>query len=285
MSGAFRVFRAEIARLMTSRVAWLGAFLLVAVTILRIWAAEIAQRAREVEAIASGREVIGITSGTGWSMLADGWRAGMALATVLLLVQSARSVAGDRETGVFRLAVTRSASRAGAVVGRALVGPFLTLTMIALSGVSAFAATKLFGGDFGDLTEQDYVFWTALEMRQEFFRALQPIFLGMAAMHSFGLFVSSLARGPVLALAGSLALVLVWDVFKEDTGEYQYFVFASHAPTFADSSAMSEMKSFTRGMSDANIPDAVFNMGRVLSPAEAIVLVLLACLVIQNRPI
>ena len=76
----------------------------------------------------------------------------------------------------------------------------------------------------------------------------------MIAVHGFGLLVSSTSRGPVLALAGSLATILLWDVFKEDLGDARWFVFASHAPTFADGSGMREMASFARGMSDADTP-------------------------------
>ena len=285
MSGALRVLRAETLRIASSRAAWFGAILLAIVPMLRVWAAVLAARAQEIERIAAGRAPLGLTEGTGWALRVDGWRAGRMLGTALLLVQAARSIAGDRETGVLRLAVTRSASRSGAIVGRALLGPVLVLGVVAISGLAAFAATKALGGSFGDLVEDDYVIFSAGEVAGELVRALVVVTLGLVSIHAFGLFVSSINRGPVLALAGSLSALLLWDVFKSDVGELRWFVFASHAPTFADGSGMREMSKFARGMSDAGYPEAVHSMGLVFPLAESIVFLVLACLVIRRRPI
>lgn len=285
MSGALRVLRAEFMRMLASRAAWVGALMIIAVPALRIWAASFAQRAKAVQAMGSGEAVTGLSEGTGWAMLVGGWRAGMMLATALLLVQGARSIAGDRETGVLRLAVTRSASRSGAVVGRALLGPVLVVGMVALAGVTAFLATTVAGGDFGDLVEDDYAIFTADEVMIELRRALLVCSLGLMAIHAFGLLISSLARGPVLALAGSLATLLVWDVFKDDFGAASWWVFASHAPTFADASAMFEMVKFAGGYSDAGLPPAIHNMGLILAPLEGLAFVLLAALAVRRRPL
>ena len=59
MSGALRVLRAELVRMLGSRAAWIGAALILAVPALRIWAASFAQRAK---ALASYHE----TCTTGW---------------------------------------------------------------------------------------------------------------------------------------------------------------------------------------------------------------------------
>lgn len=285
MSGALRVLWAELLRMAGSRTAWVGMLLVALVPALRVWAAVLAQRAKELERLASGGGPPGLEEGRGWALLVDGWRAGLMLATALLLVQAARALAGDREHGVLRVAVTRSASRSGAVVGRALMGPILTVAMVLASGAGAFLAARALGGDFGDLVEDDYTVFSAGEVREELHKALIGVFLAMVAVHAFGMFVSSLSRGPVLALAASLATILMWDVFKEDLGDARWYVFASHAPTFADGSAMAEMASFARGMSDAGHPEAIHNMGLTLSPAAALLWVLLACLAMRKRRI
>lgn len=285
MNGALRVLRAEFVRLCTSRTGLVAGLLLTLIPALRVWAAGLAVRAKEIERAASGADQIGLSEGTGWAMLVDGWRAGLMLGTALLLVQSARSIAGDRETGVLRLAVTRSASRSGAVVGRALLGPILVALVVALAGLGAYLATKGVGGDFGDLIEDDFTIFHGAEVRAELIRSLWPVAAGLVSIHAFGLLISSLSRGPVLALAGSLASILLWDVFKEDVGEGRFYVFATHAPTFADGSAMKELAGFARGYSDAGLPDAVINMGRVLPLIQAVVFVALAALVLRKRPI
>ena len=127
--------------------------------------------------------------------------------------------------------------------------------------------------------------FSAGEVAGALVRALVVVTLGLVSIHAFGLFVSSINRGPVLALAGSLSALLLWDVFKSDVGELRWFVFASHAPTFADGSGMREMSKFARGMSDAGYPEAVHSMGLVFPLAESIVFLVLACLVIRRRPI
>jgi hypothetical protein len=285
MNGALRVLRAETVRMVGSQAAWIGAILVVLVPVLRVWASVVATRAKELERMASGGGGLGLSEGTGWAMLVDGWRAGLMLSTALLLVHAARSIAGDRETGVLRLAVTRSASRSGAIVGRALVGPILVVGLVLLSGLAAFVAANALGGDFGDLVEDDYAIFESFEVREELHAALVVVVLGLVAVHAFGLLASSLSRGPVLALAGSLASLLLWDVFKGDVGRDRWYVFASHAPTFADGSAMAEMAKFARGYSDAGLPEEVGRMGMILSPAEAVVFVALACLVVRRRPL
>lgn len=285
MSGAFRVFRAEFVRLVTSRTGLVAGLLLLLMPALRVWAAGLALKAKAIERAATGAEALGLSEGTGWALFVDGWRAGLMLGTALLLVQSARSIAGDRETGVLRLAVTRSASRSGAVVGRGLLGPVLVLLVVVLAGAGAYAATLGVGSDFGDLVEDEYVILTSGEMKDEVLRSLLPVIAGLLSIHAFGLLVSSLSKGPVLALAASLAAVLLWDVFKGDAGEAQFFVFASHAPTFADGSAMKELAGFARGYSDAGLPEAVIRIGRIVPLVQALAFLVLAALSLRKRPI
>ena len=151
--------------------------------------------------------------------------------------------------------------------------------MVLFAGEGALLAATALGADFGDLVEDDYTIFSTSRCA----RAPRPPrgLLAMIAVHGFGLLVSSTSRGPS-RLAGSLAAV--WDVFG-DLGGVRWYVFASHAPTFADGSGMSEMASFARGMSDAGHPEAVHNMGLVLSPAAWLVSVALACLAVRRRPI
>jgi len=285
VSGSLRVLRAEIARTLTSWAAWFGVIMILVIPFLWVWVGVLADRAERIQRMAEGRTYLGLSEGTGWSTMVDGWRPALMIATALLLVQTARSLAGDRESGVLRLAVTRSASRSGAIVGRALLGPLITLAMVALSGLSAYVASSAFGGDFGDLVEDGDMIFSAGEVMDELRRSMLPVVLGMMAVHAFGLLISSLSRGPVIALAASLAAVLLWDIFKEDVGDKRWLVFASHAPTFADGSGMRELAGFSRGMSDAGMPEGVFRMGTILSPAEAIVFVLIACLAVRRRPL
>lgn len=273
-NGALLVLRAELFRLLTSRAAWAGAAMAFAVPLLRIFASKVAGRST-------------LESGTGWAMLVDGWRAGLMLVTALLLVQSARSIAGDRESGVLRLAVTRSASRTGAVIGRALVGPLLVAGLVLLTGLGAWVGTQFIGGgDFGNLIDSGYELFgedgveaVLTDLRS----ALGIASLGLAAVHAFGLLTSALVPGPLIALAVSLAGLVLWDVFKGVIGSANLFVFATHAPTFSDSSPMVEMAKISRGMSDGIVSEEMVRTGLLFPAAQGILFVALACVAVRNK--
>lgn len=282
MNGTLRVLRAEWARLVEARTAWVAAALLLAVPALRVAAAALGRRVEELERSARGTRSIGLEEGTAWAPFVDGWRAGLALGVALLLVHAARSVAGDRESGVLRLAVTRSASRTGALVGRALLGPVMVALIVVLSGVGALAAALL-AGDLGPLVEDGYVISTAAELWRELAASLSVAALGLVAVHAFGVLAGVLSRGAVLALAASLASLLLFDVFKSSLGDLRWWFFASHAPTFLDGSAMSEMSGVARGYSDKGTPPGIFNRGLLLSPLWTLALVAASALVLRRR--
>ena len=110
MRGSLRVLGAEWSRLVTARSAHICALLLVIVPVLRVMATFGNAKLADLEREARGGQAIGLDGGTGWAPFIDGWRAGLMLGVALLLVHAARSLAGDRESGLLRIPVTRSAS-------------------------------------------------------------------------------------------------------------------------------------------------------------------------------
>jgi len=287
-NGTLLTLRAELVRVATSWIAWLTAFLIVFVSWLRVALAVIAERVSRAEAAASGRELTSdLESGTAWPMLVDGWRAGLMLSTAVILIAGARTVAGDRDSGLLRLGVTRASSRVGAIVGRALVGPVLVAALVLLSGLGAwFGAVVNGGGDFGDQMMFGSPLFAAEEVRGALVMAIVIAFLGLVAIHAFGVLVSSLIPGALIAAAASLMVVVLWDVIKDSVGmEVAGFVFATHAPTFDDSSPMTEMVKISRGMSDGVISDEVRRKGTFFPAVEAILFVGLACLAMRRKRI
>ncbi len=282
MNGALRVLGAEWGRLVSARTARVSAVLLAAVPMLRVAASVAGSKLEALQQEARGTAAVGLDGGRAWAPFIDGWRAGLTLGLALLLVHAARSLAGDRESGVLRIAVTRSASRTGALVGRALLGPIMVLLVALLSGLGAFAAASLVG-DLGPLVEDDFTIATVAELRGELVRSLSVALLGLVSVHAFGLLVSTAARGAVIALAASLATLLLWDVFKASLGDAQWWVFASHAPTFIDGSAMNEMAGVARGYSDKGLADDVFRRGLVLAPVSTVVMLVVSALVLRRR--
>jgi hypothetical protein len=284
VKGALRVLGAEWVRLVTSRAARISAGLLVLVPALRVAASVAGKRVEELERQARGIKVgaTGFDSGTAWAPFVDGWRAGLVLGLALLLVHAARTLAGDRESGVLRIAVTRSASRTGALVGRALLGPLIVVCIALLTGAGALAAASTVG-DFGALVEDRFTITTVADLSIELGRSLLVSLMGLVAVHAFGLLVSTASRGAVIALAASLATLLLWDVFKGSLGDARWWVFASHAPTFIDGSAMNEMAGVARGYSDKGLADDVFRRGLVLAPLSALLFVVASALLLRRR--
>ena len=122
MSGLLIVVRSELYRVFHSRGFLLSALAVTLIPVLRVWAAHLADVAARLEAAQRGREVLGLESGRGWAPLVEGWRAGLALGGLLLLIHGARALAGDRDSGLLRLSVTRHATLRSLVFGRALLG-------------------------------------------------------------------------------------------------------------------------------------------------------------------
>jgi len=282
MRGSLRVLGAEWSRLVTARSAHICALLLVIVPVLRVMATFGNAKLADLEREARGGQAIGLDGGTGWAPFIDGWRAGLMLGVALLLVHAARSLAGDRESGLLRIPVTRSASRTGALVGRALLGPIMVLLIAVLTGLGAFVAASVLG-DMGPLVDDDYTISTLADLQSALARSMLVSSLGLMAVHAFGLLVATVSRGAVIALAASLATLLLWDVFKVSLGDVRWWVFASHAPTILDSSAMNEMAGVARGYSDKGLAEDVFRRGLVFAPLSAVVMVLLSALLLRRR--
>ena len=272
MSGTWLVFRAELARLAWSRATWGVAFLLAVCAGMRALTS-VAVGAGSAEAISSGRA---------WAPLADGWRAGIVLGVLVLLTYSARSIAGDRESGVLRLAVTRSATRAAVVWGRLLLAPILIVAILALTGAAAWVAA-LEAGDFGPLVEDGYELLSADELSAEFTRGLLASLPALVATFAFGLLVSTLARSATSAVATALGAFLAFDLFKDALGEARFTVFASFAPTLADTSPWAELTGVARGFSDAGYSEALLRTAAVVPLPEALLCAVLASAILRRR--
>jgi hypothetical protein len=287
VTGALRTLRAEWYRLVHSRAVLGGVSFLVAVAALRVYAArlaDLAAYATEVQrSLSRGTPAPAPPPvGNAWAPFADGWLAGLTVATLLLLILAARALAGDREAGLLAVARTRSVSRAGLVAGRALLGLALVVAAMALSGATAFAAAAWWF-DFMPIREGSYVLASTGELRLELLRAAGATLPPLMATWCFGLAVSSIARGSTGAVASALALYLGFDLFKVVLGDDQYLAFAAFNPSFVDHSCLKEFAGIARGFSDAGYSEALFAQNLWLPWPQAALLLLLAGWVISRR--
>jgi len=287
VNGALRVLRAEWYRLARSRAVLGGAAFLAVLSALRVYATRVADLASYAAAVqrALSRGAPAPPpppAGNAWAPFADGWLAGLTVSTLLLLILSARTLAGDREAGLLRVARTRSVSRLGLLAGRALLGLLLVVTAMALTGAAAFAAAAWWF-DFMPVQEGSYVLASTAELRLELLRAVAATLPPLVATWCFGLAVSSIARGGTGAVSGALALYLGFDLFKTVLGEQQYLVFAAFNPSFVDHSCLKEFAGIARGFSDAGYSAALYQQNLWLPWPQAALLLGLAGWVVSRR--
>lgn len=284
MIGTGRAFRAEGYRLARSRVAWaalLAVGLLSALRVVAAYAGRTAEHATRVRAaLVEGRDAPPpFDAGNAFAPFVDGWIVGLTLGTLVLLIHFARTLAGDREAGVLRLASTRSVSRSGLVLGRALLAPVGVLLVVAASGFGAWAAAEwLF--EFGPLVEDGFQVYESGEVVAELRTGVLAAASAMVATSAFGLFVSVCGRGATGAVGLALLAFLGFDLFKETLGDDASFVFASHAPTVFDSSYLKEVSVFAKGYNDWDYPDP---LGHWVPWGEAVLLVGLTCWIQRRR--
>ena len=214
----------------------------------------------------------------------EGWRTGLALGALLLLIHGARSVAGDRERGVLRLASTRTVSRSGLLLGRALLGPVLVLGLTLVSGAGAYLAANHWF-ELGPLVEDGYLILGRDEVLYELRVAVLLALPALWAVHVFAMLVSSLSRGVTVAVASSVTLFLAFDLFKDALGRGQYWVFATFSPSFVDSSAMQEMVGVANGYSDAGYVESLVRMNLMLPWGWGLLALVLAVLFVNRRRI
>ena len=287
MIGTLRVLRAETYRALHSRVLLASGLFLAIVAVLRVVAAWLADRATYAAAVQRALS-LGKASppspgpGNAWAPFVDAWLAGLTVATLLLIIAAARGLAGDRESGLLRVARTRSVSRADLVLGRAALGVVFVFGAMLITGLAAFlAATALY--DFGPVKEGSFVIFKQEELRDELINALRATLPPLLATWCFALLISALVRGGTAAVSAALALYLGFDLFKEVLGPRQYWVFAAFNPSFVDKSCLHEMSGIARGLSDAGYTDALYAQNMWLPWPWAAAMLIVACVVMRRK--
>lgn len=287
MRGSLAVFRAEGVRLASGRLTWVAALAVAGVSVLRVKGEQAliaaSRNAAVQRALQRGAELPADPGpANAWAPWVEGWLAGLTLGTLLLLVLAARSLAGDRESGLLPLATTRSVTRGGLVGGRALLGVPLVLGLLAITGLASWLAANAWFS-FGPLVEHGYEILSAVELRHETQRAVLAVVGPLLTTWIFGVTISALVSSSSVAVGLTLTTWLGFDLFKQVLGEGQRWVFASFAPSLVDTSAMEELTGVTKGLSDAGFSEAIMNMNLTLPWPQALLLLGLAWIVTARR--
>jgi hypothetical protein len=286
MAGTLHCLRAEHYRLVRSRSTWVGLALLAVLAGLRVGIAFVGDTVTYAEQLrrshAGGREAPEFDPGNAWGPFVDGWRTGLIVGTLLLVVAAGASLAADRRAGVLRTAVTRSVSRGGVLMGRVLLGVPIILGLVVVTGAAA-GLVAAWLSDFGPLVIREVTLLDTSELLTELRLAVLLALPPMFATWCFGLAVSSVSKTAVHAVAAALVVLIGFDLFKGLLGDARWFVFAAFNPSPQDASAMNEMSGIARGFIDVGYETAQFNMNLVLPWCWALGFLLLAGLVLGRR--
>lgn len=283
MRRALHVAKAQAYRELRTRSNWVLVLLLGLVPAARVLAWRLAEAPERLQRARSGDALTDEElAGLGWAPFVESWRFGLVLGALVLLFHVARGIAGDRDTGVARLAITRSASRTSLVFGRALLAPLHVLGLVALTGASAWLAVRSWYG-LGDLVVDGYTLMTADELLRALVISVAVTLPALLALACFGLFVSSIARSAVTAVGVAATAFIAYDLFKELLGDYAPFVFATWVPSIFKGSAMSEMVQVALGYSDAGLTEGAIRAATILPWAWSLGLLLLAAWAVARK--
>lgn len=284
-----RTISAEWSRLVRARTTWYAAIAVLTLAFLRVTASKLAEQAAWAEqvrrALMSGAETPEAPPvSNAFGPWVDGWRAGIALGVVLLVVHGARSLAADDERGLARIQLTRGASRASIVLARGALGLVLTPLLVLFAGLGSLIGASLFF-QFGALVQDGYELASTEMLFDELTIAVLASLPPLYASHAFGVLISSWARTSSLALVVALVSLLGFDLFKEVLGETQYWLFAAYTPSFIDRSCLGEMSGIARGFFDSGYTQALVRMNFSLPLAQAAIFLVLALLLFRRRPL
>ena len=220
--------------------------------------------------------------GDGWVHWVDAWRFTLSATCLLVLIHAARYLSADRASGVLRLGLLRASSRSALVLARASMALPMILLAFLCSGLSAWACCTLFY-DFGPLVEDGYELMSAGELGAELSAASLAILAPLMAMYAFGILLSALNARPVRALSLALLSLLCYDFFKDFLGQPIPWFFATYAPTFSDTSALSEMSGMASGYSDMGYTSEMLLASSLVPLPYIAICLALACLVTARR--
>jgi len=146
----------------------------------------------------------------GYYVLASSGRAGLILASILLLTFSAVGISGEATGGTLRLLLTRPLSRTDLLIGRAATLLLTSILLVLVVAVTGWIAGLVTGG-YGDVLDAEYgtIDYTAGQLVKVSLVVLAVAPLVLFAVACFGLFLSVLCDSSATAVTSAVLLGLV----------------------------------------------------------------------------
>ncbi|GAB1261420.1 hypothetical protein [Aurantivibrio plasticivorans] len=219
---------------------------------------------------------------SGYGFLVDAWSTGFIVLYPVLAGVSAYSFAFERDCGAARHYLIRSAGRVSALFAKFLNLVILGLSALVLCSTVSILMTSMFW-DFLAVVEDGFeligVDEIHFELRQGFLLAL----VTLPAVIGLGLLCSVLTNSAMQAVATTLGVSVVVDVFKTQLGDMGRWFFSFYQPALIDTSYLGEVAKIVRGYSDVLVSDQHILMNWWIPPVQAVFLMCVACLVIRRK--
>jgi ABC-type transport system involved in multi-copper enzyme maturation permease subunit len=240
------------------------------------------ETSRQLRAFAGSEGIAPRLENNAYGPFSDGICAALTAGALLLVAIAAAGLSAERQLGVLRPLLTRSASRSGLVLARFASLNLLGAVLLGAVICSSWAGAAFFY-DFGPVVEDGFEIFSAAEVRSEIAVGLAAAALPLVAAVSFGLLVSLAA--PSAAAAATIALIstIAFDLFKGFLGGAARYVYASFLPALLDRSYLKEVSVMARGFSDRGFSEAETWLNFVVPLPTAALFVGLALAIGQRR--
>ncbi len=270
------VLRFELAKAFRSRLTWVTLLLPILITILSIWLGE---WIRTAQALASGSSSDEPRSA--YFAFSQGVRNGLVLGGVFFLFYASMLIANEGNLRTFKTILLRAHPRLQWVAAK--YGLLLILGLVLILGVVAVGiATAAVFGDFVDVSEEGYVFYTASFMTRESLQAVLLVLPPMVALAAFGLMVSALTDSTGIATSACIGAYVFLEALKGSLADARLYLFNSFMPSLLDTSYFVALQGFAEGNSDAGV-EAGWILFNLATPAASAVLFLAVTAVVFGR--
>lgn len=272
-----QVLRFELQKALESRLTWVTLALPALLTFLSIWILAWVGRA---EQLLEGGSLAGPDSAyVGFSR---GVGNGLMLGAIFFLFYASMLVANEGTLRTFKTILLRAHTRQEWIAAK-----FSLLLLIGLALLVCVAGTGVVSaavfGDFVDIAEEGYVFYTADFMTAESLRAVGLVLPPLIALAAFGLMISTLTDSTGIATSACIGAYVFLEAAKGFSPLLRRYLFNTYMPSLLDTSYFSALASFAEGNSDAGVDSMWLGFNLAIPLISAVVFLTVASLVFGRR--
>jgi hypothetical protein len=283
LAGFVAPMRAELFRLTRSRAGKFGLVVPALLGVAQVLGGDLLARLQSARRAAQGIRA-GVEESPAFGPLADGVGGLGAMALVMIaLLTGAFALARERDLGGLSL-LSLARPRAAVVIGKALGTCAYVVTSFFALFVATLLAALLFHR-FTAVIEDGYEMAGAAELWIETASAVGAGLPAVLCCACFGVLVSSLSPSVGAAAVGAVVPFTLLALFQSTLGHVADKVFVTYAPFFSSKAPLVRLGQVSRAFSDAHWAQGELARAALVPSLEALLFLLLACLVTSRRDV